>query len=275
MRGRILATTVAVLMLGLAGQADAHHHHWGGHFGVGFGWYPWYPWWAWSDWPVSVSALERPDVAVVDTDVSPEHARVFLDDKLIGTADNFDGFPDYLYLEPGSYTLEFKLQGYRSETVKIEAAAGKYFPIEMDLTRNPAESPSPWYDRPEGLPTARVFGPKDRPQAPEQEAAPDVSLRPELRERGAGEGERHVVRALAALDFRVSPDNASVYLDGEFIGTGRELSRLERGLATTAGPHRVEVMAPGHKPESLEVSVDEGARQQVIVDLAAEGAPPT
>ena len=39
--------------------------------------------------------------AVVKTDVSPEEAQVFLDGKYIGTADDFDGMPDYLYLGAG------------------------------------------------------------------------------------------------------------------------------------------------------------------------------
>lgn len=270
MRGRILAIAVAVLMLGLAGQAAAHHRHWHGYWGIGYGWYPW---WGWSDWAGWAAVPVRAEVAAVDTDVSPEHAQVFLDGELIGTADNFDGYPDYLYLERGSFTLEFKLQGYHGETLQIEAEAGKYFPIEIDLTRNPAESPLAWYDRPEGLPTARLFRPKDRAQAPEQPAGPDVTLRPELRKREDDHVEQGVPAALAVLDFRVTPDNSSVYLDGEFIGTGRELSRLQRGIATSAGTHRVEVMAPGHRTEVLEVDVDEGESQQVVIELDAVDGP--
>ena len=36
----------------------------------------------------------------------PEEALLYLDGRFIGSADDFDGHPDYLYLEPGVYELE-------------------------------------------------------------------------------------------------------------------------------------------------------------------------
>ena len=239
------------------------------HVGLGWGW--WYPWW-WEPVvvrPVLVEA-RTPDLAVVDTDVSPEHARVLLDGQLIGTADDFDGHPDFLYLKPGRYTLEFVLTGYETQRIEVEARPGRYFPIALELARKAGERPAPWYDRPEGLPVARVFG-KERPKAVEP-ARPDPSLRPELRSRP-----RPAERSgRAALRFAVEPPQAAVYLDGEFLGTAEELSQLARPLAVEPGEHVVEVMAPGYASERLSLRVGEGEVFEVRLELSggAGQSPP-
>lgn len=258
---------VAAVALSLAGTASAHRRYWD------WGWYWglwWGPWWGWG--PAAAAPLPS-DVAVVDTDVSPEDARVYLDGTLIGTADDFDGYPDYLYLEPGTYALEVRLPGYRSESVTIEAEGGRFFSIDNKLDRNPAEERPPWYERPEGLPTSWVFAKRSAAQREAKASGPDVSLRPEL----AGErGEEHraVVRG-AALDLRVEPPEASIYVDGEFVGTARELMRLERGLAVEEGHHTVEVFAPGHEPQKVDVEVERGESRQVVIELdVSDEAPP-
>lgn len=246
---------VALLTLA-AGGADAHRRV-RVHLGLAWGW--WYPW-GWG--PVVVRAA-NPDLAVVDTDVSPEHARLFLDGQLIGTADDFDGNPDYLYLKPGRYLLEFSLPGYESEQVEIDAQPGRYFPLEFELRRQPGQKAAPWYDRPEGLPVARVFGPrKSHRDAP---ARPDPRLRPELQ--GPAPAPR-VREGKAALRLVVEPPHAAVYLDGQFIGTGEELAQLVRGLAVEAGKHQVEVVAPGMTAVRQEVSLAAGEEREVRLRLS-------
>src|SRR5512136_291485 len=62
---------------------------WGGWWGPGWGWGPYWGYGA----PVVYQAVPEggaaPALAVVDTDVEPEHARVLLDGTLIGVADDF------------------------------------------------------------------------------------------------------------------------------------------------------------------------------------------
>jgi len=170
------------------------------------------------------------------------------------------------YLERGTYQLEFRLPGYRAEVRTIEAEEGQYFPIELKLAREPGVKPAPWYDRPQDVVEGRVFGPL-RKEEPEAAPGPDPRLRPELQEPVGGpppsveRGER------GALEFRVTPENASVYVDGEFLGTGRELVQMERGFAVGAGEHTVEVLAPRHAPRTLTVSVAAGESRQVVVEL--------
>ncbi len=281
MRGKALAAILAVAVL--APTAPAAARHWRGHsfgyhsfprfswsVGVGLGWGYWGPGWGW--WgppvmyqPVPVTAA-RTNLTVVDTDIEPEHARVYLNGELIGVADDFDGYPDYLYLEPGHYTLEVRLQGYKTEKIEIDASAGRYVPIKMKLERIPGEKAAPWYDRPEGLPVGRVFGPKQAQQGSASKPGPDTSLRPELRGPAAAGAAAHAAQ-WGALDLRVSPANAAVYLDGTMMGTAQELGRLERGLAVTPGRHTVQVLAPGYASRTVEIDVKEDQRQQVVVDL--------
>lgn len=286
MRAHLIAPLLALAGLAAAQPAAAHGHHHGSvgvHVGWSGGWYApgwyggggWYgPGWYGGGWygsgwyaPAAYGAVPA-DLGVVDTDVSPEHARVYLDGALIGTADDFDGYPSYLFLKPGRYTLEFKLQGYAGESLNLEVAGGRMFPLDMKMARVMTESPAPWYDRPESPAAGRVFGPAPSVE-PQASSGPDPRLRPELRVE-PGTGERPAAGTGAALDLKITPPVASVYLDGQFVGTAGELLRLERGLAVAPGNHQLEVMAPGHDPRSVTVEVQEGKRQQVVVELEAK-----
>ncbi len=257
MRRFIIAAIVA---FAVAGMASAHPRHW--HWRVS-----WWPWWGyWGPWPTVYAAAVPPDLAVVDTDVEPEDARVYLDGRLIGTADDFDGYPSYLFLEPGTYELEFALPGYASEKVIIEAKAGRYFSLDNRLQRQPGEQRPPWYERPKGLPADRVFSKEGSSSA--RASGPDLSLRPDLRSRR--QGERPPARSGAALKLSIEPPEASVYLDGDFLGTGRELGGLEGGLAVAAGTHTLEVFAPGRAPRRVQVEVEEGQVQPLVVVLGVQ-----
>jgi len=264
---------IALLLVGVAFATPAVAGHWHGGpswgWGVGVGPFWWGGGWAvpppwYGAVPVS---LPRADVATVDVDVSPEHARVILDGELIGVADDFDGSPGYLYLRPGHYTLEFTLKGYKTEKIELDAERGRYVPIDLKLERVPGEKPAPWYDRPEGLPVRHVFGPKEPPAARAGQAGPDTALRPELRERSVEAAPSGRPRSGAALDMRVTPPNAAVYIDGKLVGTGEELNLLERGLSVSLGKHRIEVVAPGRVSKNIEVDVTENLHQQIFVDL--------
>ena len=268
MRTRLVTGLVLALMVAGVTSADAHRR-WRPSV-----WVTWGGWWGWQGpWygQAYVPAGPAPDLAVVDTDVSPEGARVLLDGELIGTADDFDGFPDYLYLKPGRYVLQLEqLTGYETETIQIDAEAGRLYKLDNDLRRVPGEPSAAWYERPSGLPVGRVFAPKGAEVAPAPEnrpeqrrSGPDTALRPELsRPTAAVE-----VPIGASLQFRVEPALASVYVDGEFAGTGTELASLARGLTVAVGSHRVEVVAPGYKPRSLTVEVADGDERQVVIEL--------
>ncbi|MGZ6970702.1 MAG: PEGA domain-containing protein, partial [Thermoanaerobaculia bacterium] len=75
--------------------------------------------------------------AIVKTDVSPEEALVFLDGKYIGTADDFDGSPDYLYLGAGKYHIEFRLPGYQTYATDLNVSRGQRVRLDEKLKLEP------------------------------------------------------------------------------------------------------------------------------------------
>ena len=60
---------------------------------------------------------------------------MYLDGKYIGTADDFDGWPDKLYLRPGHYRLEFRLSGYEPKVLDVDARAGQQLKVDDKLAR--------------------------------------------------------------------------------------------------------------------------------------------
>lgn len=79
------------------------------------------------------SSYGSPDWAAIDTDISPEEAEVYVDGEFMGTADDFDGFPEYLYLTPGSHELEFRRDGYEPRSIQISARAGERLDLDFRL----------------------------------------------------------------------------------------------------------------------------------------------
>jgi len=157
MKHRFLTITAfaAGTLLLMAGSAQAAPHGGGHHGGGGFhhggaivvgG--PWWGWgWGWG-YPGYYGYGYAPygyygagygygnhdgNWGAVKTDVDPEEARVYLDGKYIGTADDFDGWPDKLYLRPGRYRLEFRLSGYEPKVLDVEVHAGQELKVDNKL----------------------------------------------------------------------------------------------------------------------------------------------
>lgn len=227
----------------------------------------------WTGPPPSSGMPPGPDLAVVSIDVRPKDARVHLDDRFVGRARYLDGRPGYLYLEPGAYRLELRLDGYRTVVVELEASAACRYDVKHRLERSGEKSP----DRPEeafgrGEPFNRVFGPMTQAEPaapPERAGGPDPSLRKDL----DGDLKRAVTPAPkpgAALRLRVSPEEAMVSIDGIFVATARELARMEGPLATTAGEHQISVRAPGFVEQSKSVRLAEGETLDIEIALSAD-----
>lgn len=250
---------------------------WGGHYlgvspywryGLGLGW----GWgFVWCHGPgYFMAGVTGPllGVAAVDTDVEPEHALVYLNGVLIGTADDFDGHPNYLHLEPGRYSLGFRLAGYRSDELDLDVSGGR-IPVDLRLAPDPSRAPAPWYERPRGLPTRRFFGPTFGQLGAKTGRSEDVVL-----PQGKAHLDKHEYHTLtgrsdSALDLRATPPHAAVYLDGQSAGTATELARLQRSVGIPPGSHRIEVMAPEFQPRALDVPAAAGQRRELVVELDA------
>jgi hypothetical protein len=109
--------------------------------------------------------------ARIDTDVKPESAEVYLDGTYVGSADDFDGFPDYLYLEPGKYRLEFRHPSYETVVKELEVRRGQLVSLNDDMKLLPGKGRLDAID-PErrGTPLGRVFG---KPEGDKRERGRD------------------------------------------------------------------------------------------------------
>jgi hypothetical protein len=71
--------------------------------------------------------------ALIKTDVEPDEARVYVDGRYVGTADDFDGIPRLLHVTPGRHRVTFRLRGYAPYTVVVRARAGRVIDIDRRL----------------------------------------------------------------------------------------------------------------------------------------------
>jgi hypothetical protein len=272
---------------------------WGYGWGWGFGPYGFYGYYGpYGYYGGSRSGYgNNSDWAVVDTDVSPEETRVFLDGRYIGLADDFDGHPDYLYLRPGNYSLEFRLEGYESATVSVNAKPGAKVSLNNHLKKMPGAKQYGSYDTPQpegGL--QRYFGKKsdgtvealDRARHDPRgrhhdgdgfnsdpndvEATPDEARRPPPPPRGGSdlreeEWRQSRPRHGARLLLVIRPADAAVYLDDRFIGTAEEVGGPDQSVPLSAGKHSITVSRPGFKDKTVEVEVLAGEVKRVDVTL--------
>jgi hypothetical protein len=76
--------------------------------------------------------------------------------------------------------------------------------------------------------------------------------------RGAGGPKLHGTR---------TPEDASIYLDGKFIGTLSDLKSLQRGLWIQSGGHSLAIVRPGYKTREVTLIVIGGDSTDVEVEL--------
>jgi hypothetical protein len=69
--------------------------------------------------------------------------------------------------------------------------------------------------------------------------------------------------ATGELRLSVEPVDASVYVNGEFRGTGRETT----ALALAPGQHRVEVVRPGYRTAEREVEIASQGVAELTIEL--------
>jgi hypothetical protein len=298
---------------GWRGGGGWHGGGWRGGVAYAYPYYPYWGWgWGWSPYYYGAFYYGRgygagygggpSDWAVVDTDVSPEEARLYLDGRYIGIADDFDGYPDFLYLRPGQYKLEFRLEGYESQTVNVDARPGVKLDLNSKLAKIPGARQHGSYHTPEpqggvqrywgkhrgvdvpydgegppprgGRDRNDVEARPDRDQAPppppaerprdEGRSPPDV--RPEGWRQGPPEAAR---QRQARLLLSVQPGDAAVYLDDRFLGIAQEIESVERGVPLAPGKHTVMVSRPGFKDQRVEIEVSAGESKKIDVSLVS------
>jgi hypothetical protein len=234
---------------------------------------------------------------MVATDVSPETTRVFLDGVFIGMVDDFDG-PDFLYLKKGDYQLEFRLDGFETKTINLNAQQGAQMRISEKLKKIPGAPQYGSYDNPEPEGGVQRYWTKEKnasshpvnpqegsgqahpwqgysepsqgvqseggqaPAAPE--SGSEVAMDPAPQSPATGSSQ---AKSRGRLVFRITPGDAAVYVNDHFVGTGEELSTLTRGFLVQPGQHSITVSRPGLQTREETVVVGPGKSERVEIVL--------
>jgi hypothetical protein len=244
--------------------------------------------------------------AVVDTDVSPEGARVYLDGKYVGTADDFDGFPDYLYLRRGRYRLEFRLEGFQPRTIDVDARPGVKIDVDEKLPRISGAPRYGEYDTPEPRGGVRRFwgkrsntsvevtdedeiyggdrryyrerrddgdyaddGDRDRDRDWDRDRDRDRDRRETIEREDLPREEWRSGSAEqgdSRIVFEVRPDDASISVDGRVVGRASELDS-DGGIAIAPGRHTIVVSRSGYRDRRIEIDVSRGETENVEITL--------
>jgi hypothetical protein len=64
--------------------------------------------------------------------------------------------------------------------------------------------------------------------------------------------------AYGGVSFEIGPADASVYVDGAYIGPVTAFTPSTQPLTLAPGPHRIEVQAPGYQPIVFDVTIVPG-----------------
>ncbi len=290
----------------VGGVASYHHggnwhgnYWWGGRYYPGYypywgwGWGGW-NWWWWDNWgyyyPYYPPAYTHYDgysrvypnddygeMGALDLDVSPEKAQVYVNGQRMGICDDFDGWPDYLWLRKGTYDIVFYMPGFKTIAQQVTVVPGMVIDfndkMEPGQAVRPEDLPAKTHerrderlrqDRETELEAQRQAPPPDwRERAPRPLEESEGTAPP----RGAVQDAR---RAPAHLHLDIVPADASVYLDGRFVGTGDDLEAMRPGLIIDSGDHKLEVARPGRKTATQTFSAKPGEDVSLSVSLENE-----
>jgi hypothetical protein len=222
---------------GWGGYYPAYWSYWWPYGYSGYGWGGGY--WG-SPWGAgAIYTYERTDQGSLRVLVDPVETRVYVDGYYAGVADDFDGLFQRLHVAPGRHEISLKLTGYQTHRVRVYVSSGATIKLDHEMREGTGET---FEDlTPDGSREAR--------HSPSSLAPPSTGTAPE-----ASSGELHL---------QVEPVDASVYVDGEFQGTGREATTL----SLAPGPHRVEVVRPGYRTAEHEVEVSSSGVAELSVEL--------
>jgi hypothetical protein len=212
-------------------------------------------------------------MGALDLDISPADTQVYLNGKYIGVVDDFDGWPDYLWLQPGTYDIVFFHEGYKTLARQVIIYQGQRVTYNDRLERGQATRPEDLQSKSHERRDSRMKYDAEL----EQRAAGDQGdwqnrVRADREHRGdavQGQPVDHMpaTGGSAHLHLSVQPDDASVYLDGHFVGIASELNDNGGGLVVAPGSHKLSVLRPGRKAEEREFQVTGGRDLDVDVKL--------
>jgi hypothetical protein len=208
------------------------------------------------------TAYDRASFGAVALKVKPKNAQVYVDGNFVGAAGSFDGFPGYLWIPPGTHRIELVQVGYTNLVQEIEVGSGQVVEIGQNMVRGESVRPAPpvnsRYDSRGG--ERAPYPENDYRAAPRYEPRePQEESRAPAREEQSGD--------MGGLFLEVRPDDASVYVDGRFVGTGRDVSTATEPLLMVPGEHRIQVVHPNYSNQERTIEVGPGDEKRVEVYL--------
>jgi hypothetical protein len=218
-----------------------------------YGYYPPY-------YPYGYGYDYGPGGASLKVNVEPKNAEVYIDGRLAGIVDQFDGMFQSLSVEPGGHEVTIYLEGFRSIRQQLYLSPGSTYRIKGILERlAPGELPEP---RPQPAPElqepqVQLSQPYSSPQP--QGPPPDRQA-PEPYPQAAGDSR------FGQVAIRVQPGDAEVLIDGEPWRSPDGADRLVVHLAP--GTHRVEIRKDGYDPFVTAVEIRRGETAVLNVSLA-------
>jgi hypothetical protein len=249
--------------------------------------YPHYGWWGGAYWgdPYVYGPGgyyyrgdgQYSDKGALDLDVWPGDTEVWLDGERIGTVDDFDGWPQYLWLEKGTYDLVLFRQGYKTVAKQMTIYPGLVIDVNDRLEAGESTPPDKMMTpQSSERRDARLRAERERQEAAQGQAQGDddwSSWRDRIRRRrddrdgrdGRYEDRRRSDSDTGLLVLKVEPDDASIYVDGRFAGSAEQLE--EDGLELPPGPHKVSVVRPGRTPKDQSVEIEAGRKVELSVKL--------
>ena len=270
--GSLAVAALLGAALSLPAPAEAHGHHGAVFVGAGFGgFYGWGPYWGWGapyggwGWgpgpgsygggPALLGYAMMSGMGGLDVDAKPNRAEVWVDGKFVADARDLDGDPSYLWLKQGTHHVVLYKAGYKSFDAEVDVSAGVLRQMKVQLEKG--ESQPPARAAGEARPTEphrESSEPRPQGDAPRVEVAPRGDATPQGESRGV-------------IDLRVEPRDATVYVDGRFLGIVRDLGALQLG----AGHHRIELARPGYLELVKEFDVEAGKKSDLVLSMERGG----
>jgi PEGA domain len=276
-----------------------HGGYYGGYYGPYYSPYGFWPrfWWGWYGDPYyyphpyyggQPTYYGEGDAGALDLDVAPGRTEVYLDGERIGTVDAFDGWPRYLWLRKGTYDLVFYLDGYKTVARQITVYPGTVIDVNDRLEPGDSTRPEDLISKSTERRDERLRYERERREELDRGRRGDdrrgdygEDWRDRVRrDRGRYEGQddgrdredgaREESGRRGRLLLDVEPEDASVYLDGRFVGTGTELSLMRSGLPVSPGEHKLSIVRPGRRAEEREFTVKAGEEVELEVELESE-----
>ncbi len=265
-------------------RTHSSHHRGGRHYyrphsyvHVGYGYYPWYrshffhPYYYWPPfygphyYGNYYGAYYASNAGAIDLNVKPKRAQVFLNGHYIGNTDKYDGFPSYLWLKRGTYEVIFYLDGHETVRKIYSPQPGVVIKERFHLNAGEAISPDKLSDPPQST-VAERRTPRSPDESHPRARRRYYRVKEEAQEAPVEDEALDIREDPGLLNLSVTPEDASIYLDGRFLGTGADLPR-KRGLILDPGDHVLEITRPGWRPKKLEFSLKEGEDLQMNVKL--------